>query len=308
MATNHIKCVPPTILNKYYISQSKGGYSLNQVRDSRTGYVLPNCTGYASGKFNEEYNRLMKLEPHLEFDFFRFDAQNFWWQVTNTNSKHYNELPYGFDPKVGGIMVWDDAKKIGHVAIVDEILNDYQVRIAQSSYSGREFSTEVISLKDGSWYWGNGYKYLGCIYNPAVKKIVAPNPVKRDKTKHQVYISKSTLRVRTAPSLSAEVVGFAPIGYYDFVQKVNSIDGYDWYQIDDYCWCAGVTGTLTEMPCIEPGVECMIDPIENIRESYKNFAYTTKWRVEIVYNNGRALVKNVSNGVFQNVSINNLII
>ena len=51
--------------------------------------------------------------------------------------------------------------------------------------------------------------------------------------KDQIYVECKDLRIRTAPSLSADTKGFAPMGVYDVSETVEA-DGYTWCKVGDY--------------------------------------------------------------------------
>ena len=63
-------------------------------------------------------------------------------------------------------------------------------------------------------------------------------PTDRDVTKNQVNVFGKDLRIRTAP-VDGKVVGFAPVGYYDYTESTEG-DGYTWCHVGDY-WIAGDT-------------------------------------------------------------------
>lgn len=247
MKTNHIRCIKPLRPNKYFINTTQGGYSKNVIRNQRDGWVLPNCTGFASGWFNFEYNKLMGKDPGLTFDYFIFDAQNFWWQITSPDSKHYKALPFGQEPKEGGIMVWNDSKNIGHVAICDKVYPDGTIDYAESNYSGPEYRLEHYSNANGRWGMSSAYKYLGCIYNPAVKPVEPINPQSKKFMEDQIQVLSTTLRVRDAANLKGEIYGFAKPGFYHYLETKNA-DGYDWYRIADEQWVAAVKGATNIYP------------------------------------------------------------
>ena len=66
---------------------------------------------------------------------------------------------------------------------------------------------------------------------------VTPN-VERDEYKDQLEVKVPKLRVRTQPTLSADVLGFAVEGgIYNYYEKADN-DGYSWYKIADNQWVA----------------------------------------------------------------------
>ena len=241
MATNHIKCVYPVNTNKFYISTKKGGLSEYAIRDTRTGYTLPNCTAYAEVKFNEEYCRLTGIEDKIVYSF-TGNAQNFYSYAQKIG------LEVGSTPREGAIMCWSATDKKGHVAICDEVISASKVKLAESSYSGKVYNCETVSNSNKRWGMSGAYTFLGFIYNPSVKDISIPSPVAKDTSKNQVRVVKATLRVRTYPTTNGDVIGLAKTGYYNYTDTANA-NGYIWYKIGDFQWVAGVSGTL-EVYCV----------------------------------------------------------
>ena len=65
-------------------------------------------------------------------------------------------------------------------------------------------------------------------------------PVERNENVPQIETMDEQLRIRTAPSLSAEIVGHVQLGYYNVLQQ-SEADGYTWYEISKDRWCANIT-------------------------------------------------------------------
>ena len=65
-------------------------------------------------------------------------------------------------------------------------------------------------------------------------------PVERNENVNQIETTDEQLRIRTAPSLSAEIVGQVQIGYYNVLNQTDA-DGYTWYEIAKDRWCASIT-------------------------------------------------------------------
>ena len=168
--------VIPAAGNPYYNTKSVGGYSPcikgNPKNRNKDLNVLPNCVGYAVGRFNEIYHEIMGGSG-CEY-------------LGNTNAANFIDLArkQGLTitqrPTLGGCMVWRGGNTgEGHVAIVEMDLGN-RVITSESEYYGKQF---VIYQRFGDgWkygcYWmGASYTYLGCIQNPAVK------PKEKDMTK-----------------------------------------------------------------------------------------------------------------------------
>lgn len=154
-----IRKTAPSKENKYFICESKGGY--NPCIEIGGGSVLPNCTGYALGRFHEWGG----VHPFK----YRFvhDAVDFWDEAKSAG------LKTGQVPKLGAIAVWS-GHTFGHVEIVEQIQNmsagkDGKCNFSSSAYGGERFRFYTRNNSDGAWgYASRGYKFLGFIYNPYV--------------------------------------------------------------------------------------------------------------------------------------------
>lgn len=153
----------PSSGNKYYIRKANGGYSnaiLGKPIDSECN-VLSNCVGYAYGRFNEigDYGYCKYLAP--------VNAENF--------IKYKGSLEVGQVPKPGAVMVWEGLGDLaGHVAIVERVDSNEQVFTSESGYgSSKPFWNQTRKKgSNGNWGTSSNYKFLGFIYNPAVKEEV----------------------------------------------------------------------------------------------------------------------------------------
>lgn len=153
----------PEAGNKYYITKANGGWS-NAIKGSPVDAdcdVLSNCVGYAYGRFNEigGYGYCKYLSP--------VNAENF--------MQYKGSLEVGQTPRVGACMVWQKGNTLsnsdgaGHVAIVEKVISATQIVTSESAWSGKAFYTSTRNKGDGNWGMGSAYKFLGFIYNPAIK-------------------------------------------------------------------------------------------------------------------------------------------
>lgn len=161
-----MRTTKPEAGNKYYITDDNGGYSKaikgnSKYRDPDCD-VLPNCVGYAYGRFNEigGYGYCKYLTPS--------NAENF---IQYKNSS----LVTGQTPKVGACMVWqkgatlDGSDGAGHVAIVEKVVSETEVYTSESGWSAtKPFWNQTRKKGSGNWGQTSAYKFLGFIYNPAV--------------------------------------------------------------------------------------------------------------------------------------------
>lgn len=156
----------PSAGNKYYIRKANGGYS-NAIVGSPTDSecnVLANCVGYAYGRFNEigGYGYCKYLAPVNAEDFMNYKGS----------------CKTGMTPKVGAVMVWEGVgSHPGHVAIVEKVYDNNKVYTSESGYGSSAFWNQIRTNDNGRWGCSSTYKFLGFIYNPAVKeeyKVVIP--------------------------------------------------------------------------------------------------------------------------------------
>lgn len=159
--------------NKFYQTKSKGGYStcIKGKPTDASCDVLANCVGYACGRFNEIIGK-MKY-PQLNCN-----AENF---IKRAKSIGLKVVSY---PTLGGIMVWQKGSTLsgkdgaGHVAIVERIDGANQIYTSESGYGNSAFWNSIRKNSNGRWGLGSGYKFIGCIINPAIGDVhyVAPAP------------------------------------------------------------------------------------------------------------------------------------
>lgn len=159
-----------------------------------------------------------------------------WWdRETNTGSytnakewlKNYRDpwIPItdpNYKPVAGDILVYDG--ELGHVIFCES-------NVLTSEYrNGDPNSFRNAKIGD---YKGVLLGVLHYPYEPI-------SPVERDENKDQIETTDETLRIRTAPSLNAEIVGHVQIGFYN-VLDTKKADGYTWYEIAENRWCADIT-------------------------------------------------------------------
>lgn len=171
--------------NKYYNTKGNGGYS-NAIKGSPTDKdcdVLSNCVGYAYGRFNEigGYGCCKYLAP--------VNAENF--------MQYKGSCESGQTPKVGACMVWQKGATLkgndgaGHVAVVEKVVSETEVITSESGWGCKNpFWTQTRRKgANGNWGCGSGYKFLGFIYNPAVKdeKTTAEAPTTGTSNEQTIY-------------------------------------------------------------------------------------------------------------------------
>lgn len=139
----------PSYSDKHWIYISYGGYNKCILISGNS--CLPNCVGYAWGRWLEESG---KTDCRLS----RGNARD-WY--------NYNDgYPRGQQPKVGAVMCFGGSGEVyGHVAIVEEVWSDGTVVTSNSGYGGPRFYLETIRPPYRVSYAG---AFQGFIYNPDI--------------------------------------------------------------------------------------------------------------------------------------------
>lgn len=144
----------PSSTNKYYIKRNStyNGYNRCILINSSTGSVLPNCTGYAWGRFCECQENVHDCKLS------RANAE-LWYGNTSDGYQR------GFTAKLGAVICWYSTRSGGHVAIVEEILDDGKIVTSNSAYGGSYFYMKTLDPRN-NYYMGKSYTFQGFIYNP----------------------------------------------------------------------------------------------------------------------------------------------
>lgn len=187
-----IRTKKPGSNDKWYIRKASGGWSTCIAGNPKDKIcdVLSNCVGYACGRFNEIYSKVANYNG-MKFPSLNCNAENFIERAQNTYGLKISNVPV-----VGGIMVWQKGDTLsgkdgaGHVAIVEKIIDENTIYTSESNYSGTAFFNATRSNKNGRWGMGAGYKFRGCIINPAIGDVhyekVEPLPTPTNETTYIV--------------------------------------------------------------------------------------------------------------------------
>ena len=139
----------PSSTNPWYIHTSAGGK--NSCIKISGNSVLPNCVGYAWGRFGE----IMGSTPKLS----RGNAGTWYGNTSDGYAR-------GKTPRLGAVACWSKPGAAGHVAIVEKINADGSIVISESGY--RSSSKFWTSTRSGPNWYSSPYKFQGFIYNPSV--------------------------------------------------------------------------------------------------------------------------------------------
>lgn len=145
----------PERTNKYYVTVSHGG--LSPCLDISTGYVLPNCVGYALGRFNEIIGDGWKYFKSMDAKYIYYNCPA--------------DLIKSTEPEPGALMCFDGGG-YGHVCVVEEVNKlangDIEVTTSNSMYGGDTFYLKKRKKSENYNYDG----FQGFILQPRT----APEP------------------------------------------------------------------------------------------------------------------------------------
>lgn len=213
-----------------------------------TANAMPNCTAYAFAR-TAELCAPANVRDNVLFARKGADNAKAWYSATLWDK--------GSVPKVGAIACWDG--ELGHVAVVEEVLDDGSVLVSQSNFGGTFFETKEYSCKVGEITDGVGLVFQGYIYNPYVNDI-------RTYSIHdgQVDVIADRLRARKSPNGELYDGLYCPVGTYDVISIMHEGD-YDWARIDDGVWIAMNEGWTVLREATETGdFEAYVKELDSI--------------------------------------------
>lgn len=207
----------PGTSDKHWIHTSRGG--LNECILISGNSVIPNCVGYAWGRFYE----ILGSRPALS----RANAEN-WYGNTGDGYRRSNV------PSLGAVICWAKGKVgvgsdgAGHVAIVEEIKPNGDIVTSNSGYKSKRFWMQTFTKASG--YSMRGYTFQGFIHQP--NAIEAPTTSTTDSVKtdgdvktvtpYRVKITADSLRIRREPSTNSAITGvIEDHGIYTIVAEAH---------------------------------------------------------------------------------------
>lgn len=179
----------PSATNKNWIHYTRGGY--NYCILIRNNSCLPNCVGYAWGRWRE----LLGKKPALSLG----NAEN-WWNYKDGYAR-------GQTPRLGAVACWrkgragEPSDGAGHVAIVEKIDPVNGETFSNSSYGGTRFW--LCQLRK-PYYFGSDYVFQGFIYLPGSGPTYIIYTVEKGDT-----LSKIARAFGTSVAVLAELNGIA---------------------------------------------------------------------------------------------------
>lgn len=168
MATYKPRLSAPSASDKNYLHYTKGGY--NYCIKIKGSSCLPNCVGYAWGRWRELLGKTPKLS--------RGNAEN--WYAHNDGYER------GKTPRLGAVICWakgragNSSDGAGHVAIVEAINADGSITCSESNYGGTRFNIRKLKAPYslGSSYTFQGFIYLPMTFEEEPKEEVKPTVLK----------------------------------------------------------------------------------------------------------------------------------
>ena len=203
MAKYTPRLTAPSASDKNYIHTSANGYNYCILVSGNS--VLPNCVGYAWGRWRELLGKYHELS--------RNNAES--WYGKNDGYKR------GQTPKLGAVMCWrkgvagDETDGAGHVAIVEKVYADGTVLTSNSAWGGSRFYTKELKPP---YSLGGTYVFQGFIYLP----IEFDDEVKPTETKTETT-SASSETVYTVKS--GDTLGQIAAKYNTTYQKLAEYNG-----------------------------------------------------------------------------------
>ena len=231
MATYKPRTTAPSTTDKNFIHYTKGGY--NYCIEIKDGSCLPNCVGYAWGRWREllgKYHNLSRRNAEM------------WWGNTDDGYKR------GQTPKLGAVLCWAKGKVgnkedgAGHVAIVEQINADGSIVISNSDYSGRRFYTRTMKAP---YSLGNKYTFQGFIYPPVEFEIEKPSY-----NKGNYEVDCDLLNVRTGPGTNFAKKTFKQltVNAQNQIKKLNNGKSANGYVKGVRCTISKVENNWGETP------------------------------------------------------------
>lgn len=200
-----VRTTCPSTDNKYYLKSPTGynkcilGNKDNKHNPRPTAKsCLPNCVGYAYGRYLEYWGLKSANLPTC-------NAKN--W---DDEAKKNKSVKYSKTPEEGAIIVFEGTT-YGHVAFVEEIKANGDLFLSESNWSGVIFRNVTVK-KSECYNYSAKLKCVGFVCNPNAPKVEKPkteDKPKEDAPKPGNYkVNTALLNVRTGAGLNYRVKTF----------------------------------------------------------------------------------------------------
>ena len=156
------RTTPPDPSDLRWISDDAqyGGFNRCMVINDATGLTIPNCTGYVHGRW-------MEISSSRECPLSTSNAANYYGYTADGMQR-------GSEPQLGAVICFSTGQggQPGHVAIVEEIVDDDTIITSDSNF-GHEYFVMRTRHRSMGWNWiaGSDLVFQGFIYNPDAGKI-----------------------------------------------------------------------------------------------------------------------------------------
>ena len=155
----------PSASDPLWIKTTSGGYNQCIYGSDGPPSVLPNCTGYVHGRVME-IRGVTTDDGGLSFG----DAWTYW----NSSSNIWIQTQ---TPSEGAILVYETVggPSPGHVAVVEQVIDNDTCVISESHYGGARFVTWTVYRQYG-WRNSGGWNVTpyGFLKNPYVQPTPPP--------------------------------------------------------------------------------------------------------------------------------------
>ena len=155
------RTTPPDPSDLRWISDDAkyGGYNRCIVINEATGLTIPNCTGYVHGRW-------MEISHSHECPLSVSNAANYYGYTADGMQR-------GSEPQLGAVICFSTSGgQPGHVAIVEEIVDDDTIITSDSNFGHEYFVMRTRHRSMGWNFWaGSDLVFQGFIYNPDAGKI-----------------------------------------------------------------------------------------------------------------------------------------
>lgn len=211
----------PSTSDKHWIHTSGGG--LNECIVISGSSCIPNCVGYAWGRFYE----IIGKRPSLS----RGNAEM--WYGTSDGYRRSQT------PALGAVACWAKGKVgvssdgAGHVAIVEQIKSNGDIVTSNSGYKSTRWWLQTFTKASG--YSMNGYTFQGFILPPDATPVSTPTASTttaatsvKDVDSYTVKITTTNLRIRTEPTTDGQIVGYINPGVYTIVAEADGKGATKW--------------------------------------------------------------------------------
>lgn len=209
--------VAPSATDRYWVHTSKGGLNECIKISSSNGSCLPNCVGYAWGRFYE----ITGKRPTLS----RANAEN-WYGYTADGYKRSQT------PVLGAVICWRKGQAgvssdgAGHVAIVEEIKSNGDIVTSNSAYNGTRFYMQTITKASG-YRLGSAYTFQGFILPPGSN--AGSVPQEPSNLPYLVKVTASNLNIRRGAGTNYGVSGsIKNKGIYTIVDEADGKGANRW--------------------------------------------------------------------------------